>query len=517
MFKKYLLFLFLFILSSKQLIFSQNYLFKKEFSTNDKKEFLGITKKIFGIDNQISYNLSSFDAQAKFTDISDPIKYNDAFLQKIRIKLSKDSLNSNTLNDFGNYYTNKGNKSLAKQYFKKALDNLSLKNLPRKDSAFYYSFRGILKSNLETEGAITDVEKALKINPNDSIAIAFYPMFLIQKGRYSESKKICTDALEKKPDFPLASFAFLNMTILFESLNESMDDSKKEANSKKNYDELLDLKTIYKYANLYKNNNQVQNLKRMSEIIGLFVKMQLFDYNENNEILFNFNENEINKIHELEKEFKELLVKGKINSFTGNKSLCILNFMMNNKDKSIDYAKKAIAVFPNSKKTNQFGEDESYALLLSLYQLKEDDVNYKKALEEKISKSSEFEKSINDYIKMGYLYLYENDLIESEEWCKKAREIDPDDFEALSLLAHLKSINNQLTLGQFYLEEASKHIKNDNDNYIFSLRSTIYMMLYGNNNDAKSTFDNIEICRKMMQKKCTICDELIEKYIQINP
>lgn len=519
MHQKLLLVLVLFF--SKQLLFSQTYEFKKKFSKEERGAFLGMTKKIFSINNQISYNLSSKDAEISFSDMNDEIQYNDDYLKELKTKLSKDSLNAITLNNLGNYYTNKGNKPLAKKYFKKSLDNLSLQTFVKKDSAQYYSFRGILKSNLETSGAITDIEKALRINPNDSISILFYPMFLIQQNRFSESKKICIDALDKKNESPTMPYTFLCMSILFENVSTILDPSKKEASRNKNYDELVDYSLIYQYADKYKSSIQVQNLKKMSEILGLFIRMYQFDLNEDNEILLNFSSREITKINTLEKEFKELLAKGKINPFTANKSLCTLHFMLGNKDKAIEYGKKAIALFPESKKNIQFNPYETYDLLLSLYQLKKDQVNFKKTLAEKIQKSSQEEKKINDYLSMAYSYLYENDFVQSEEWCKKAREIDSDNFEALSLLSHLKFMSNpnslENSLGQFYMEQASRQVKVDFDNYTLGLQAAIYMILYGNPNDAKLAYDNIQNSRKLTQKECKICDELIGRYITVRP
>src|SRR6476620_520686 len=96
------LLLILVLLFSKQLVFSQTYEFKKKFSKEERGAFLGMTKKIFSINNQVSYNLSSKDAEINFSDMNDEIQYNDDYLKKLKTKLSKDSLNAITLNDFGN-------------------------------------------------------------------------------------------------------------------------------------------------------------------------------------------------------------------------------------------------------------------------------------------------------------------------------------------------------------------------------------------------------------------------------
>ena len=194
----------------------------------------------------------------------------------------------------------------------------------------------------------------------------------------------------------------------------------------------------------------------------------------------------------------------------------MLYFLIDNKDKSIECAKKAVTALPEKQRTADFNSDESYDLLMTLYQLKKDAPNFKKTLEEKISKSSENQKTIKDCISMAYFYLYEKDYEQSEIWCKKAREIDSDDFKALCLLAHLKFLNSS-NLSEFYLQQAFNQRKNDSDNSNLSIQAAMYMILVCNPDNAKAAFDNIEISQKINENNCPICDELLAKYIQVTP
>lgn len=516
MLKKYLLILF--IAFSTQIVVSQTYTFKKKFTPTEEKEFLGMTKEIFIIDNNISYSTNTLDAITKIKDIKN-ILFNGAYLEKAKAKLAKDSLDAFALNDLGNYHNKNGDPSLAKKYFTKSLANLNLKKFKTKDSAQFYSYRSLLKFNLGKEDdAMTDLEKGLKINPTDTIAMTFYPLMLIQKKDFTKAKSVCINALEKKNDNPQLAFLYLNLSFMFESLEVIMDLSKKKENLAKNYDEFYDIKTIKKYTELYKDNLEVQNLKKTAEVMTLYVKMMLFEKSDGDDarIFFNFTATDKKRINELIVEFKELVSTEKINSFSGNKSLALLYFFLEDKEKAIECAKKAVTLFPDKQRTSDFNPNDSYDLLLTLYHFKKDISNFKKTLEEKILKSAEFEKNTNDYINMGYLYLYEKDYEQSEVWCKKAREIDPDNFKALCLLAHLKFLNSS-DLGEFYLQQAARQVKNESDNYSIGLQSSIYMILKGLPENAKVAFDNIEISRKMFEEKCLVCDELTQKYIQVTP
>ncbi|GAA4767573.1 hypothetical protein GCM10023230_16680 [Flavobacterium hankyongi] len=440
-------------------------------------------------------------------------------MKKLQKRLAKDSLNSITLNEFGNYYSSKGDKSQANKYFLKSLNNLSLKGSSKKDSSFYYSFRGLLKLNLEKEKAIDDIEKALEINPKDSIAVGFYPLFLIQKRDFNKAKKICLAALKEKNENPEFAYTFLGITILFQEADTFLDNSKKEESKKKNFDQLFDYKSIYKYAEINKDNIKIQHLKNMLEVMGLTFKMYTFEMDDKYNVIMNFSNLEIAKISELELYFQQELTNKRINPFSGNKSLAILNFMLKKNDKAIEYAKKAIDIFPESKRSHNFNSDETLELLLTLYQSKKDNINYKKTLESKIEKNSKYLKSIDDYVNMSYFYLHQNNLDEAENWCNKAREINPDYFNALSLLAHLKFMKSgfESSLVQFYLDQSARQIKDDSDNYSLGIQGVIYMILQGNPANAKLTYDNIQGCKKIRPEKTKFCDNLITQYIQINP
>jgi hypothetical protein len=310
------------------------------------------------------------------------------------------------------------------------------------------------------------------------------------------------------------------MADFFEQLNKIMDESKKAENAKKNYDELFDLQTINKYADLNKSNPKIQHLKKMFNLFGLMFKMYLFETTEDNNVIINYSKYDISKMNQLESDFQQLLIKKELNPYSANKSLALLNFFLKKNDKAIEYAKKAISFFPESKRTHNFNPDEAYELLLTLYQLKNDDTNFKKTLEEKIIKSSEVQKSINDYLSMAYMNLYKNELDESEKWCNMAREIDIDNFDALSLLTHLKFLKNGFennSLGQFYLDQTQRQAKDDSDAFIFGIQSAAYMILISTPSDAKFAFQNIELCKKLNPKNIGFCDKLIEKHIQVTP
>ncbi|WP_310556556.1 hypothetical protein [Flavobacterium sp.] len=507
------LFILLFI---THVIYSQTYSIKKTFNQSDKKDFLGMTKRIFGMNNELSYNISSNDITKSFTEMSSNTNYDENYLKKINSNLKKDSLNALVINDFGNYYRSKGNTALAKEYFTKSYNNLSIKHFA-KDSAFYYSFRGVLKMNLEKEDAISDIEKSLKINPNDSIAMVFYPMLLIQKGEFEKSKKLCINSLENEGKMTSFAFLMLNMTVFFEKfqflMTENLDITKRLKNKNTHYDQLIDYKIIDKYYAQYGSKPEIKNIRKMSDILGLMLKFSTFESAKNDEVILEYNNYEISKIKNLENYFLNGLTKKTLNKYSAYKSLGFTNFLLKNNKQAIEYYKKAIQIFPSSKKTSDFNLTEAYNMLITLYGLEKDDLNFKKILEEKIKIQELDVKYSNDYLKLAKCHLYEKHYDNAEEWCNKARAIEPNNHKTLQLLAHLNYINGNLFLGQHYINDAMKNAFNDDDNYNIIMQFAVYNIL---DNKPNEVIQNFETARKLLgNKKCNLCDELMADYINI--
>lgn len=503
-----ILFLFTFLAGH-----AQTYEVKKTFTAEERNGFLGKTKEIFNYDAQVSYNISTNDGQPSFSKMSDSPKYDQKYLDENLKALKKEPLHPIFNNNLANYYNDKGEKILAAAHYKTSLENLSLKAL-KKDSAYFYSFRAILKSNLGAEGSLADFERALKKNPSDSIATHFYPLFLIQSGRFDDAKKISRNALDKKGNtMPEAPFCFLMMANGFEKYQSifsgDIDPALKEKFLKTDYDQIIDFAVLDKYAKMYEKNQAVQNLRKCSEIMAILLKFSVFD-KKDNWIEFAFTASEIQKIKNLENWFTEASASKKINEYTANKSLGFINLVLNQKETAIQQYQKALEVFPKSKQNRQFNPAECYDLLITLNILLEDKANLKKAIENKIASEPEGSKSCFDHITLSRYYLLNGQIEEAEAWCKKAQAIDSKDFATFQLLSHFNFLGGRNYFCKFYGEEASKYIKSDNDYFKLNMQFVIYHILNG---EADAAMQNIAIGEKLEKNSCELCDELKSKYI----
>jgi hypothetical protein len=510
--------LLLLLVCANQILHAQTYTYVKQVSPEEKKQFLGLTTKIFKLNNNFSINLSNSDAEMSIKDISDQIQYNDAYLEKNLKALKKDSLNPYFSNNLAMYYEDKQNTAMAREYFKKSLRNSAYFVTVKKDSAQFYSFRGLVRFHLGEKDPILDIEKAIKINSNDSIADTFYPIFLINAKRLADLREYSTKKLESAPKYPSMSFVMLYYSYFLERMSAILSENNRELYAQKEYDEILDYKFIDKYADQYKNNQQIQNLRSMIDVSALFIKMMFFKQNENGTaFILNFSEREKAKIAALQIIFQQSLTTGKINAYAGNKCLSVLNYMQGKPQKAIEYAQLAIASLPRIKQSSNFNNNEMFDLLLCTYYGQNDFTNYNKVLDQKFEKEVDKSGLSNDYLNRAIIYLYQNNVEKCDEWCRKAKAINSESFEGLRLMSHLYFLNDSSSLSNYYGESASKKMESDMDSAYLSLQFGVYMIINGDAASAQSAYENIAGAKKSLKGDCVLCDDLLSKYFKVNP
>jgi len=507
-------FLFLMIVFTVKVAFCQVYEMKKELTLKEKTALLDMGKQLFKIDANISYSISTSDITSSISDMNEDSLSDPSYLKKTQDLLKKDSLNPVLLSNLGEFYRRKGNSFLSKKYFQKSYDNLALRYFEN-DSAYFYSFRGILKYNLGLENGIQDIENSLRKNPNDSIAISFYPMFLLKNGRFDEGKKFCTKALDIKSQYPEAPFVYLILMSFFERFQELIAEVNSNKELKKSYREidynvLIDFSDVNKYAALYKDNLRIQNANKIKDLLGLMVKLAVFEMKEQEEVVLDYTSQEIIVMKSIEKWLIESLSNKTLNEYTANKSLGFVSFLLNNKEKSIAYYKKAIELFPEEKKSGVFNVSESFDTLLFICNQKKDSVVVKELLERKIEAAPEG-KSAKDHIMLAQYYLLSDQLSKAEEWCKKAKDIDAANFDTLQLLTHLNFVKKRGPLVEFYGNEAATNAISDYQQYKIVMQFAIYRIYSGN---VSAGVENINVGRKLLESSdCELCDQLMDTYV----
>ena len=493
-------------------LFGQNEINNISLPDNTKKELIELSKDLYDIEVNISFNISSKDLKSSFDDMSAGKKYDKPYLNILLEKIKSDSLNPIYLNNIADYYSKTSNLELANKYYFKSLKCLDIKYL-NNDSAYFYSFSGILKFNLGDTSAIIDFSKSLEFNPNDSIAMYFYPLILISNGDFTKSRELIKKLFKEDLKCVSLPYLYLTMTEVFESFQniiklEKENEDYRKIYINKNYNEIIDYTLLDKYLADYQENNEVENCRSMADLLGIFYKIILFEQDSNHKVVLNYNNFEINKIHEIISKLTELEKRKKLNEYSFNKCLGYAYFITEDWDKSINCFNKAIAVFPNEKKDEYFNSDDCYDAIITINYQKSDTLNFREAINSKMASKSGRGNTIDELTLLAIDYFRCGDLVKTEEYCKKIREIDSNNFDALRLLSNINFIKGSMYLAQFYGENAGKNLRNENDNYNLIMQFAIYQIYSG---DFKTAFSNIEIAKQINDvASCPLCDKLLK-------
>ena len=522
--KSYIIFT-VFLLSLNQ-SYGQKYEMKKQLTPDEKKELLDISNDILKIEPLFFNNFSEDEFMLSFSKKDYEKLKKRRNIEELEKRLSKDSLNAGILFDIGYYYQKKGSQDTAKSYFQKSFNNLSYEYF-KGDTSRFYSFRGVIKFRLNDNDAINDIEKSLLINPNDSLAITFYPIILIINGRNSDAKNWCLNLLEsKRTSYYFSQYGFymiLNLTesIQFLSLANDLqkDENKKEEYRKKDfYNQLFDLSAICKYIASLKSIRERENLKAVADTYALFFKFSVFKHERNDKVIMEYTQNDTRRLKELNDFFVKCSDKNIMNEYTVNKYLGFVNYMLDNQETAINYFIKAIEAFPMAERNSEFDPNETYESLLAMYYYKNDTANFRNTLERKIANEPPGIKLVRDYRNMAFYYFSIGQREKAMEWAKKAKEIDSKDFETQRLLTHLYALVNMYTIADYYLKNSEKLISGCTQIYKFCLQIAIYQLSV---NDVSIAFENITKARESFyefnptNRPCELCDKLIENYIEI--
>ncbi|RXP52248.1 hypothetical protein EC396_11370 [Lutibacter sp. HS1-25] len=501
-----------FIFFASFLVSGQNGISSNSLADKSKKELMEMVKDLYDIEVNISYNITSNDLKSKREDMSDGKNYGKAYLNDLLEKMGNDSLNPIHLNNLADYYSKNKNVELANTFYVKALKNIDIKHFD-KDSANYFSFRGLLKANLNDTTAISDFSKSVKINPNDSISMYFYPLILISSGKYQKAKELIKMLFNSQVENVSFPYLYLAMSEILESfqsatisITKNGGDMKKWAN--KNYNEIINYALLDEYLIINKGNLEIENCRLMADLLGLFFKVTLFETEGNHKIIFNYTDYEKNKLREIILNLNTLKEQQKLNEYTANRCLGHAYFMLDEWDKSVDYYKNAIQNFPIEKQDLEFNSIECYDAITSIYYQKSDTINFRKSINSKMAIKTKNENTIDELTVLAFYYYRSGDIVKAEEYCKKIKNISPDNFDASRLLSHINFLKGHMPFVKFYGKDAKRYIRNNLDYYNLIMQYTIQQIYDG---DFNNSVNNIEIARKIKgDDGCQLCDKLMK-------
>lgn len=467
-----------------------------------KNELIKHIDSMFRFNGSLTYNLTTKHIYAyKFLKKDEMLQ--DNYLDE-QIKLLKKSPDdANICNNIATYYQRKGDTVLAKEYYTKALVNLKLRP-GAKDSASYYSCRGLVKFNLKQDG-VKDIEKALSINKSDSIAIVFYPMMLITKGDFNKSREVLRAALKTKKDNYFAYLMFVLTDFCETSMGFDFASEKgRERIEKTDIDKIIDLDVYDSYVG--KDNRLFVQMKEMFGVYNVLLKFYM-----SLETSWKPSEKDIAYVEARENYFKKLLNKKNINPYGVYLSLGTLSLLQKKYTEAEKYYDKALEVFPKEFESYDFNTLDSYDNLATAYHM---DKKSDKALE-MIAKALEI-RSLNVIakkellLKQARIFAELGNFDKAIDVAQQAKEIG-EDFEADFLLSYLYVRSDSAALAQRYLEKAQQKATTEKESCDMLTYMAVFYISNGYLDEARTLFDQNK--NNFVNYKCDDCEKILVKYL----
>lgn len=477
------------------------YRLRTELDESLKKEILKSVDSMFLFNMNFTNNLTTKHIYAyKFIEKEEMLKPDYLETQvKLLEKYPDDAL---IYNNMALYHQRKGDTLLAREYYAKALSNHKLQS-NAKDSASYFSFRGVIKMNLKQNG-IEDIEKALSINKADSVAIAFYPMMLVGKGDFDKAQTVLIAALKAKEN-NYGAYLMLIISDFYKTFL-AITSSEVEAQKIKNKDieKIIDFSVYDKYVD--KNNKLFKQIREMGEVFNVFIK-----FSSGLNTSWKPTERDIAYTESRESYFKKLLTDKNTNTYSAYMSLGTLNLLQKKFNQAEEYYNKALLAFPKEKESYDFNMLECYDNLAAAYYMEK---KIDKALDV-VSKALEVraldkEKKKSLLLSKARLTAQAGDFDKANDIAQEAKEMG-EDFETDFLLSYLYIKTNSTALAQRYLEKAQQHIANEEQYCHVLTYMTVFHIVGGYTDLARSFFN--ENKQKLVQEKCEDCEKLLSKYL----
>ncbi|WP_298426393.1 hypothetical protein [uncultured Kordia sp.] len=497
-----------FFLMIFNLMNAQTYELKSKLTTDDKKEIKGLILKQYN-NRLFTFALTTNDLKSSISDFQENIFNRDNFLHELKEKFKDDTLNVYYLHQKGEYYENKKDLQEAKNYYELSLKGLN-KNEFKNDSAKFYSFRAVLHHKLGKEKDVrADFEKALKINPLDSIAILTYPMGLFMEGNPKKAKDIYKNFIEKTDKNFFNAYFFYSFFDLISQMEKVMEETNSEEKHK-NYNQTFDLSSIDEYAQKLKNKEaKISEAQNFFHFLAIMMNyLTSIDHSNFKGVLPKVDA-------ERAKKFKNWLTplykEKQLNTYTYHRFLGIIHLLMEEDEKAIMHLKKIVDIIPKEKQTPMMDINEPYTLLAFIYKRNKTYDKYREVIKMKIEKRKNEINIAEAYNNIGMSFLLENDDWKSaKEWVKKALSLEYNNFKSLGLLSYINLLNGREIMKSHYIETAGKYVNDETKLQIMVYQICAYHLLKEELKNARIAIDS---CNKTYAPSCEAAQELFNKYV----
>lgn len=342
----------------------------EEIKLNLRKDVIDLLHESFKLNEffEFKLNFSTSEFRRDLSTLPDVPEHNEAYFQDLLEELKQNPTSAILHNSLAEYYKQAENFAKMNDHYKLAKEFLSFNTFVN-DTASYYSFRGLLKMNLGDTLFKEDFDRALHINPNNEIAVNFYPMVLIYENKHEITMNYLIDAVQRGGDEKTYYF-FLALNDFFRVIQqESLTSSSityQEINAQDwfpNRDKMRIADSAFKSL----VNEEI-------DLLRLFFVWSNFQNKKFEQITIDQKEYQMFK-KEVKAKIKQLTKYRKkevMNAYLYHKSMLYCYLFLENQKQANTHFELAIKAFPNSKQDLYFNTIDLFSQQMAFAVLRED-------------------------------------------------------------------------------------------------------------------------------------------------
>ncbi|KOS04697.1 hypothetical protein AM493_00540 [Flavobacterium akiainvivens] len=481
----------------------EKYTFNPELPVPTIGDLLKHADSLFMPNTTLSFAYSSEHAKP-YSQIHPEPAADPGYLPKKLEAIKNDSLNPFHYSDLGGYYDKMGEEAASFKYYTKAYDKLKHFKV-EKDSALYYSYSAILKINLGQDG-VPDVEKALAINPADTLAFSFYPMMLINNGRFADAKRVLMPLL-KDEGLKYNTYLYLGLVEIYEKMQQAIQagDEWTEKSKGLAIENLIDMRPYEE--NFDKKDKYFRRQQEFTRLFSCFMKLIITLDPSGKEVA---SKQDLAYLNGRIKYFTDYLKEKDANVYSAYFCLGFATWLKKDYNGAIANFEKALKAFPAGKDNFGFRTPDAYTAISTLYILQK---NYDKALEVNLRKLNakllDNADRASTLLTIGKLYYAKEDAVKALEYAQKAVEVQQT-FETMFFKSYMATRNGQGELGEQTLFKAEEFINQESQTHdLMSYYIVLSLAMSRFDFAAQLYFDN----QPKLTEECTTCRYLVTHYL----
>jgi tetratricopeptide (TPR) repeat protein len=483
--------------------FGQNkYIFRPELANISISDILKHTDSLFNPTSNFSYNCTT-NYLLPYDKIIKDSGSKPGYLEEQLALIKKDSLSPYPYGNLGLYYENRGEAGLSQQYYRKALGKVNYLKAD-KDAARQYSYTSYLKYHVGEDGS-ADMEKAISINKNDSLAVAFYPMYLITAQKYDAAKKVLTATLEDKNN-KYYGYLMLYMANAFETLSKTGSSGTDMAQTFAQLDlkTFVDMRPYQKYFK--KNDAYFELMREMTDMFPVSIKMMGTLQDKDYKPLAP----DLAVVTQKETFFKKRLQQKEANLFGLYMALGTTSLAKRDFTGAVNYYQKAIDDFPKDKASILFNSLDAYNNIITIHVYNKD---YDKAIlllkkipEQQVVTKADKAKAL---LNIGKIHFLKNELETATDYANLSIA-EQETFDGDLFLGYMYGLQGLNTLGQRYGDKAQALVATPQD---LATIVNYYIVVQLTNGNFDGAVQMYEGNKEALAGNCESCDYIIRHYL----